>query len=351
MSKNKMPQAAKARSVSFAVFLSGMAALSGCKGDPTQFLILVDSDLAPGRLTSVHAAILPDVNAFPADATEQTTFQLANVRLPLTFGVAPKDGDLDSPMVLLVEGLGPSGGAAVVSARLSAKFQEGKTLLLPIVLQNACIGVPCPNAVTNTCEEGICVSASLPPSRLQEVSPDYSLSEWRPPRPTVEPDAGFPPDLGDLPDMGFPDLGPKDIGFLDAGRDGGPRDMGPPPPDGGPPSEAGPPPDSGPEIPVTACSGPGDPTCNSSSTCRPTGDNGGCACELMGPRMNTCAPSCTANSECPTTSCGAFIGSGGCACNLGSPVPHFCVPGCPGGDVGECPAGNFMCQAGVCLPM
>ncbi|MBI2373119.1 MAG: hypothetical protein HYV07_03890 [Deltaproteobacteria bacterium] len=319
-----------------------LPALWACKAEPTQLMVVVDSDLAvPADIVRVRAAVLESTAAFSSESVDERNLDLASTPFPFSFGIAPR-GDLTEPVVLVVEGLAASGPPAKVAVRKLARFREGETLLLPVILTSSCYGVVCPQRA-ESCEQGVCGLPTADPS-LRAIEPGEELVGWPRPTPTLRPDAGAVTDSGAHADAQiFPDATSPDA---NRPPDGGPRPDGAPPPDGGPPADAAsPPPDGGASgPPETTCTVESD--CDLSSSCRYEGDNGLCKCDPM--RGNHCVAECTGDNDCGYSAyCRPPGDNGACRCAL---MQNFCVPGC--GTASDCPTGGpvFRCVNGLCAP-
>jgi len=157
-----------------------------CAADPTQLVILVDSDMrVPGELDSVALEVTaPDGTTHDAQVSLS-----AGEDLPRTLVLLHSGGAL-GPVTIVARGLHAS--APVVERRASAAFVSGQTRMIRIELLRECVGVSC--AAGETCAAGGCRVETLDPSELLP---------W----------TGTPPALPDS-DGAMPDAGP------DAGPDG-----------------------------------------------------------------------------------------------------------------------------------
>lgn len=135
------------------------ATLAGCEGDPTEILVVVDSNLSvPGELDTVRVEVVGEGATASGDLTGSR-----GLELPRTVGIVQSGGKLGP---LEIRAVGLSGGGVVVESRAITFFRGGKTLVLPLFLSRACVGVTCGG--DQTCEGGRCVSATVDPDTLEE---------------------------------------------------------------------------------------------------------------------------------------------------------------------------------------
>jgi hypothetical protein len=145
---------------------SALLALACSPPPPSQIVVLVDSDIpVPARLASVRAA---------TGAISEHVFVLGDPgTLPFSFGIAPAGGDASREVTLVVDGRDP-GDATVVSRTVRTGFRPGRTLLLSIHLDAACLGVaPC--GPGTTCIAGVCRNDFIEPGLLPEIEPGQEL--------------------------------------------------------------------------------------------------------------------------------------------------------------------------------
>jgi hypothetical protein len=196
-------------------------------------------------------------------------------------------------VVIVLAALGPSG--PLFDQRAVTRFQEGKTLLLPMVLLASCRDVlPC-DTPAETCRQGACGSdrydsldevvpgeereaVQRPPMRLSDAGVDGGVVDAA--RPDATADAG-----------GFPDAMPPDTGVV---RDAMVPDMGIA-------MDATVPPDSGMTGPAT-CVVTTD--CDLQGACPPDAQD--CVCRQT-PQGMVCVPTCSAaDPSCPMPPMGTF---------------------------------------------
>lgn len=171
--------------------LAILLALSACspEQDPTEVIVVVDSDLTVGTdLTALR------VQAF--DATGKTTLtdrviallerdgQKAKYQFPLSYGLTP--GDDVTEFRLVVTGKGPTGAGGaledVVEQQVWASFRPHEKLLLRVFLGAACKAKLCREADgtlgKQTCRAGTC--AEVPLEMLPKVGPGSDYGYVRP---------------------------------------------------------------------------------------------------------------------------------------------------------------------------
>jgi len=183
----------------------------GCKSDPTQLLVVIDSDLqVPTELSSARVK----VSLGPLPVGDQT-FSFANPgSLPASFGVA-SSGDRTLAVRIEITAIGP--GGTLFTREITTRFRDGKTLRVPFVLPRGCRSNPSAAA---------CVAAIVDPASLSEVAAGSELE----PRPALGLDAGVEldattanldataasPDAAPLiEDGGVPDGGAPDSGIVE----------------------------------------------------------------------------------------------------------------------------------------
>jgi hypothetical protein len=151
------------------------------------------------------AASSPDVFG-PATTFERRGDALA---FPLSIGIVPKDGDSSRRFEIVVSAMGAD-GTRVGEARARGTFVEGRTHLLELFLEDACIDTRC--MATETCRAGVCEDAEV------DVA---SLPLYEPGAPPDPRDAGVDRVSldADTDDDAALDAGPSDLGADDAGGD------------------------------------------------------------------------------------------------------------------------------------
>lgn len=232
---------AQARGPSRAVGLFAAAltlVAQGCSHPATAIVVVVDSDLAvPGEIASVHA----DVGGMAcADTTCAHDFTLASAAaLPFSFTVTPHGGD-SGPLALTLRGRDAAGSDRVVRS-VSSSFVAGRTLVLRVSLEHACVGAPECRVDATTCIGGACASAVVDPASLSDVIPGRELDGGARPDTTVAEDTGLDAhatDTGlDAPATDAGDGGtiPRSCAALPSGSASGPYTIDPDGPGGAAP--------------------------------------------------------------------------------------------------------------------
>lgn len=148
------------------VFASWLLALSGCRA-PTQVKLELstDADCSDVIGTTITTGLLAELDGRPP-TTQTTTCDSLLGRLGSLVVIPEAENDADFA-VRVVTGFyktpqqcvddGYRGGCIV--ARRALRFIPNTTIDLPIVMEAACIDVPC--EATQTCRQGTCVSAQL----------------------------------------------------------------------------------------------------------------------------------------------------------------------------------------------
>ena len=182
---------------------------AACSDDPTQVLVVTDSDLeVPRELDAIYVVVTR-----PDGSTVESTATLGADQppLPRTLALVYEQGPL-GPFDVRV--IGRQGGADRIGRTARFSFQKGRTLVLVMHLTRRCIGAAC--GTGETCGEDGC--------RPVDVAPEELLA-WTGSPPTLE--GGTPPIDAATPDGGPGDGGPPDAGPADAGpADAGPADGG-----------------------------------------------------------------------------------------------------------------------------
>ncbi len=174
-------------------------ALLGACGSPTkaaltEILLVVDTDLpTPSELDEINMSIVG-----PSGSKKTASARLGNGEAPppRSLGLVHESGRL-APVDVLVQG--KLKGVTVLERKATLAFVKGQTLVLPMHLVGACIGVTCESE--QTCTEDGCKSIGIDPA---------SLATW----------TGEKPRLGSDQDSGG---GSLDSGMnrLDSGQDAG----------------------------------------------------------------------------------------------------------------------------------
>ncbi len=218
------PEVSTERALRPAGLLVGLAlgafAAAACTPTPrTEVFVVVEAE--PGvalEAASLTIAVRGAAAASPEAFSPATVFERSGGALafPVSLGVVPKDGDASRRFEIVVTAAA-SGGDRVGEARARGTFVAGRTHLLRVELEDACIPVRC--GATETCRAGVCEDAEVDVASLPLYGPGA------PPGPA---DAGADLDTrdadttdADAPDSDTPDLGPLDLGVSDLGDDAG----------------------------------------------------------------------------------------------------------------------------------
>jgi hypothetical protein len=137
------------------------AGVAGCAERPlTQLVVVADSDLAiPAQLDAVEIEITPPTGL---PVTRSGTLGSAT-ELPATLGIVHRGGPL-GPVAIAVRG--EFRGLEVVTRLAEVEMVAGRTLVVELSLEAACVAVPCPDG--QTCARGACRDVRLRPEELPE---------------------------------------------------------------------------------------------------------------------------------------------------------------------------------------
>ncbi len=152
--------------------LSLVLLVVACRAEPTQLIVVVDSDIA--ALQAVRIEVEGDDGRFQTNRFDIGS-EAPRIALPFSFGVAPRRGtpaERQTPRirVFAVDGAGTD----IVERRVQVGFVKNKTLHLLMYLAEACRGVTCPG--TQTCDRGVCVEEFIDPGGLEQINPDLALN-------------------------------------------------------------------------------------------------------------------------------------------------------------------------------
>jgi hypothetical protein len=184
---------------------------TACEKPATQLIVVVDRDYAvPGELGFIRVMVKDEAGAISSSLERELIEEGAiagagQAMLPGSFAVVPKDGDAGRTVVIEVEGRETSTGRVRAFRRAVTGFRKGKRLLLRLFLARSCEGMSCDPS--ETCAENGCVSETVSPNDLPEVTPGEELIP-RDAGVDAGTDAGM--DAGD--DAGMPDGGDEDAG-------------------------------------------------------------------------------------------------------------------------------------------
>lgn len=162
----KLPKSRTARRV---VLAGALALACSCADDPTQIMVVVQSDLpVPDALDEVRV----DVRGF-SDATTAVA-DLRGAPLPRTVALAHTGGPLGP---VIVEARGYRAGALVVTRRARVSFVAHRARMLVLWLRARCVGVDACGE-DETCTETGCASIDtgpLPPWTGVAPAPDAGV--------------------------------------------------------------------------------------------------------------------------------------------------------------------------------
>jgi len=181
-----------------------LAAFSaGCTRGATQLVVVVESDLASSQRRCVLIETGPVVPGEPFEVTSGWTFYIEDngapeVTIPFSAGVTPPGGDPRARVEIRVSALSVCADPAPPEARTVTRtartgFLPEQTLILPIFLQQSCVGMTCPAELT--CIDGVCADPDVDPATLRRSGGDGD----------------------EFVDGGRRDVGPGDAGRGDAG--------------------------------------------------------------------------------------------------------------------------------------
>lgn len=199
--------------------LVALLALASCRSEPTQLVVLVDSDLnVPDPLMTVRARVLDDrgTERFLLDVPLSGS---SAATLPLSFGVLPAGGDPSRRLTIEVSAL-DAASSVLVKRTARTELIEGRTVLLGMFLAADCRGVVCADG--QTCTENGCESDLIDPTTLAPVAPGQEVDHRFDVTDAGARDGGVSD--GDSRDGGGPDVSPIDVGVP---IDSGPKDVGP----------------------------------------------------------------------------------------------------------------------------
>lgn len=156
--------------------------LPGCAGRPTSIVVLVESDLAVGDVDQIYAvlggsACIDSACSREFPITEDASF-------PFSFVISPSG---DRSRVELGLEARAADGTVVVAQHWETDFVAGRTMLLRVRLDRACVVHAC--AASETCSEGACVDRRVDPSVLPDVTPGMEFRDAGPA------DVGAPSDV------------------------------------------------------------------------------------------------------------------------------------------------------------
>ena len=146
-----------------AALVSAALALSpGCSGEQlTEIVLVVDTDASiPAQLDRIQIVVHAPGGAESLNSERPVGTPAA---LPLTLGLVHGGGPL-GPLSVDVVGRGAA-GTPMIETRRETWFVRGESRMLYVWLSESCAGVTCSDT-RDTCIDGGCASASVPPELL-----------------------------------------------------------------------------------------------------------------------------------------------------------------------------------------
>jgi hypothetical protein len=162
-----------------------------CSQPATAIVVAIDSDMSvPAELASVRVEVGGAACSGASCAHDFDLSGAAPVSVPFSLTVTSASGT--GPLDLVVRGRDPSGADRVVR-RVHSSFVTGRTLLLQVTLDRACIdSLACGDA--STCIDGACTSDQIDASTLHDVVAGTELRFDSGMRGDASADAGEAPD-------------------------------------------------------------------------------------------------------------------------------------------------------------
>ncbi|MEZ4308083.1 MAG: hypothetical protein R3F14_08570 [Polyangiaceae bacterium] len=155
------------------VLAGALLALSGCAGEEAESGHLVgglSTDLAVGfELRRVELRVSVDGEL---SVTKSLSYSSGALVVP---GELSLPGFADGAEVeLAVDAFHDKEASPFLTRSAATVVSSSRTVLLPVFLEEACVGVEC--ASGETCVEGACQDPFVDPSKLAEYTPDWKLS-------------------------------------------------------------------------------------------------------------------------------------------------------------------------------
>ena len=162
-----------------ATLVGALAFLAGCRGEPSQILVIVEADpgvrAAAGSLSVEIYGGAREASGVPNELVHSSTTPMTFSTWPRRYAVAPLDGDSDRlwRFVATARRGTSDGSEAFVTARLVSGYRRGETLQVVLRLTDACIGVSCENP-DETCDPAlrICRPAFVDQGELEPLLPE-----------------------------------------------------------------------------------------------------------------------------------------------------------------------------------
>ncbi len=139
--------------------------LASCGADPTEIVLVIDSDLGTTGLPRVDIQVLGPSMLEEVSTTIDFREPGSPPPYPLTLGLVRDPSAPNSSLAVNITGQDDSGRVVRASARTEFIAEESRALVLR--LDAVCFDVPCAEGAT--CREGVCVDDivlgdDLPPS-------------------------------------------------------------------------------------------------------------------------------------------------------------------------------------------
>lgn len=131
--------------------------LAGCASDPTEVVLVIDSDLGTDGLPRVEIQVLGPSMLEEVSTTIDFREPGSPPPYPLTLGLVRDPSAPNSFLAVNVSGEDESGRVLRASAR--TEFVAGESRALVLRLDAVCVDVNCPEGAT--CREGECVDDIL----------------------------------------------------------------------------------------------------------------------------------------------------------------------------------------------
>jgi hypothetical protein len=146
------------------VLSAGLTACSDSHAARTQVIVLVNAEPEVREATTtLHLTVRNDEHENVLDEELVPDWE---VKLAL----APKDGDASRTYLVTAEALDDH-HTVVARARLASGYVEGEKRFVVLLLEAACLGMPCPRA-GDTCHAGACVPSQVRPDQLGRTRDD-----------------------------------------------------------------------------------------------------------------------------------------------------------------------------------